>query len=201
MTGHYLNSLFSPQSIALFGASDKPDSVGQVVFHNLLTAGFKGPIYAINLKHKEIQGQPAYTSLEALDKPVDLAVVATPASSVPDIVESCGKHGVKAIIVLSAGFRETGSAGMRLEEQVVETARHYGIHLMGPNCLGLIRPSAGINATFGNNNAISGNLALVSQSGAICTAILDWAEQNEIGFSAVASIGISADLDFGDILG
>ncbi|TNF99857.1 MAG: CoA-binding protein, partial [Gammaproteobacteria bacterium] len=200
MTGHYLNSLFSPQSIALFGASDKPDSVGQIVFRNLLTAGFKGSIYAINPKHKEVQGQQAYASLEALDKPVDLVVVATPASTVPDIVESCGKHGVKAIIILSAGFREIGSAGKRLEEQVVENARRHGIRVMGPNCLGLIRPGYGINATFGNNTAIQGNIALVSQSGAICTAILDWAEQNEIGFSAVISTGISADLDFGDIL-
>jgi len=184
----------------MFGASDRRDSVGQVVFQNLLAGGFKGRIYAINPKHKTIQGQPAYADLAAVGKPVDLAVVATPSKTVPSIVEACGEAGVRAMIILSAGFREIGAPGRRLEDQVSATARRYGIRFLGPNCLGLIRPDCGLNATFGNNNAKPGNLALVSQSGALCTSILDWAEENDIGFSAVVSTGISADVDFGDIL-
>jgi acetyltransferase len=197
---HYLTSLFTPTSIALFGASDRVDSVGGVVFKNLLTSGFKGQIYAINPKRDEVQGQRAFKSLEDIGESVDLVVVATPASSIPAIVEACGEQGVRMMLILSAGFRETGSAGQRLEERVTQAANRYGIRLMGPNCLGIIRPDKGLNATFGNNNAAPGNLALVSQSGAICTAILDWAEQHDIGFSTVVSTGIAADLDFGDYL-
>ncbi|MDH3350365.1 MAG: bifunctional acetate--CoA ligase family protein/GNAT family N-acetyltransferase [Gammaproteobacteria bacterium] len=200
MNTHYLTSLFTPDSVALFGASDKPDSVGGVVFRNLLTSGFKGRIYAINPKRDEVQGQKAFPSLEEIDEVVDLAVVATPAASIPGIVEACGERGVKMMLILSAGFRETGTEGRRLEDRVTELVRRYGIRLMGPNCLGLIRPDKGLNITFGNNNAQPGNLAFVSQSGAICTAILDWAEKNDIGFSAVVSTGIAADLDFGDYL-
>ncbi len=200
MRPHYLNPLFSPRSIVVFGASEREDSVGQVVFRNLLQAGFKGAIHAVNPKRDTVQGQPCHPDLDSIGEPVDLAVVATPARTVPAIVDACGEHGVKAMIILSAGFREVGAAGRQLEERVLEAARNYGIRILGPNCLGLIRPDWGVNATFGNNNARPGNLALVSQSGALCTAILDWAEQRRIGFSAVISTGIAADLDFGDIL-
>ncbi|MGD8312948.1 MAG: bifunctional acetate--CoA ligase family protein/GNAT family N-acetyltransferase [Gammaproteobacteria bacterium] len=200
MRPHYLNPLFSPASIVVFGASDREDAVGQVVFRNLLQAGFKGAIHAVNPKRKVVQGQPCFPDLMSIGEPVDLAVVATPAKTVPAIVDACGEHGIRAMIILSAGFREIGAAGRQLEERVLEAARNYGIRILGPNCLGLIRPDRGVNATFGNNNARPGNLALVSQSGALCTAILDWAEQRRIGFSAVISTGIAADLDFGDIL-
>jgi acetyltransferase len=165
MNTHYLSSLFTPKSVVLFGASDKQDSVGGVVFRNLLTSGFKGRIFAINPKRDEVQGQ----------------------KSIPGIVEECGEHGVKMMLILSAGFRETGAEGRRLEDQVTQLVRRHGIRLMGPNCLGIIRPDRGLNITFGNNNAQPGSLAFVSQSGAICTAILDWAEKNDIGFSAVVS--------------
>ncbi|MES9826081.1 MAG: bifunctional acetate--CoA ligase family protein/GNAT family N-acetyltransferase [Candidatus Thiodiazotropha endolucinida] len=200
MQSHYLTSLFSPKSIAMFGASDRKNSVGEVVFKNLISSGFKGDIYPINLKHDKVQGIKAYKSIEAINKPVELAVVATPAKTIPAIVQACGEHGVKTMIILSAGFRESGTAGRRLEDKIVELAKDYGMRFIGPNCLGLIRPDQGINITFGNNNAAPGNLALVSQSGAICTAILDWAEVNDIGFSTVISTGIGADLDFGDYL-
>jgi len=200
MNTHYLASLFTPESVALFGASDRTDSVGGVVFKNLLSSGFKGRIYAINPKRDEVQGQKAYKSLDEIEETVDLVVVATPATSIPAIVEACGERGIKMMLILSAGFRETGVQGRRLEDKVTELVRHYGIRLMGPNCLGIIRPDQGLNITFGNNNAKPGNLAFVSQSGAICTAILDWAEQNDIGFSTVVSTGIAADLDFGDYL-
>ena len=200
MNTHYLASLFTPETVALFGASDREDSVGGVVFKNLLTSGFEGRIYAINPKRDEVQGQKAFSSLDEIDEAVDLVVVATPARGIPDIVEACGERGIRMMLILSAGFRETGAEGRKLEDRVVELAKRYDIRLMGPNCLGIIRPDKGLNITFGNNSAQPGSLALVSQSGAICTAILDWAEQNGIGFSAVVSTGISADLDFGDYL-
>ena len=197
---HYLAPLFEPDGIAVFGASNRPDAVGGIVFRNLLEAGYKGRVLPINPKRDEVQGHPAYPSLAKAGKHVDLAVVVTPAKAVPAIVEECGEHGVRMMLILSAGFRETGAEGRRIEDQVMQRAREYGIRIMGPNCLGLIRPHDGINLTFGNSGAIPGNIALVSQSGAICTAILDWAEQNSIGFSAVVSTGIGADLDFGDYL-
>jgi len=200
MNSHYLTPLFTPESVALFGASDRTDSVGGVVFKNLLTSGFKGRIYAINPKRDEVQGEKAYSSLNDFEELVDLVVVATPASSIPGIVEACGERGVRMMLILSAGFRETGAEGRRLEDRVTQLVRRYGIRLMGPNCLGIIRPDKGLNITFANNSAKPGNLAFVSQSGAICTAILDWAEQNDIGFSAVVSTGIGADLGFGDYL-
>ncbi|MDJ0768060.1 MAG: GNAT family N-acetyltransferase [Ilumatobacter sp.] len=200
MRPHFLTALFAPTSVAMFGASDAADSVGQVVFHNLLEGGFDGDIYAINPNRDEVQGQRAYPDLDAIGQPIDLAIVATPAATVPAIVEQCGAHGVRAMIVLSAGFREVGDAGRALEEAVRDAARSHGIRFLGPNCLGLIRPSIGLNATFGNNVAAEGRIALVSQSGALCTSILDWAEQRDVGFSAVVSTGIAADLDFGDVL-
>jgi acetyltransferase len=200
MDTHYLTSLFTPQKIALFGASDRENSVGGVVYRNLLSAGFEGQVFAINPKHETIQGEPAFATLEAVGVPVDLAVVATPASTIPAIVEACGEHGIKMMLILSAGFREIGEEGKRLEKRVTELVERHGIRLMGPNCLGLMRPDKNLNITFGHNVAKPGNIALVSQSGAICTAILDWAELNEIGFSAVVSTGIGADLDFGDYL-
>jgi acetyltransferase len=200
MRPHYLNPLFAPRSVAMFGASDRTDSVGQIVFDNLLNGEFNGEIYAINPNRDEIHGHKAYANLESVDQPVDLAIVATPAATVPAIVEECGNHGVKAMIILTAGFREVGGAGRALETKVRDLARSYGIRFLGPNCLGLMRPSIGLNATFGNNRAVKGGVALVSQSGALCTAMLDWAEHRDVGFSAVVSTGIAADVDFGDIL-
>jgi acetyltransferase len=200
MRPHYLKALFAPKSVAMFGASETADSVGQVVFKNLLEGGFAGDIYAINPKRDEVQGQKAYPDLESIGRELDLAIVATPARTVPGIVEQCGAHGIRSMIILSAGFREVGETGRALEEKVRDAARSHGIRFLGPNCLGLIRPSIGLNATFGNNKAAEGTIALVSQSGALCTSILDWAESRDVGFSAVVSTGIAADLDFGDML-
>ncbi len=200
MNTHYLTSLFTPRNVALFGASDRENSVGGIVFRNLLSSGYQGKIYAMNPKHETVQGEKAYASLGDINESIDLAVVATPASTIPGIVEACGEHGIKMMLILSAGFRELGAEGRRLEDRVIAMVRRYGIRMMGPNCLGIIRPDKQLNITFGHNVAKPGNLAFVSQSGAICTAILDWAEMNDIGFSAVVSTGIGADLDFGDYL-
>jgi acetyltransferase len=199
MSGHFLYHFFHAQSIALFGASVVSQHVGTLVFHNLLQ-GFRGKLFPINPKYQEVQGIICYPRLEEITEAIDLAIIATPASTVPEIVASCGKKGVRAIIILSAGFAESGSEGRELQEKVLTIAKQHQLRLIGPNCLGIMRPSQGLNATFSKNNAKAGSIALVSQSGALCTAILDWAESRNIGFSAVASLGDVADVDFGDVL-
>jgi len=205
MGPHYLDKLIAPRAIAVFGASERPDSVGQRVFANILAAGFAGRLYPINQKHGRIQGHTSYPDLTALVKDtggeaVDLAVIATPAPTVPEIIRQCGEHGVPTAVVLSAGFGEAGVEGKRLEQALLEQSRRFGVRIVGPNCLGLMRPSIGLNATFGHNAALPGKLALISQSGALCTAILDWAESNQVGFSTMVSLGDAADVDFGEIL-
>jgi acetyltransferase len=200
MGRHYLNTLFAPKSVAVFGASDRVDSVGQIVFKNMLESGFKGALYPININSPEVQGKRAYASITDIGEPVELVVIATPPQAVPGIIESCGIHGVKAAVIISAGFGEAGEAGAALEKELLEAARRYGIRLIGPNCLGIMRPSIGLNATFNKGGANTGNIAFVSQSGALCTAILDWAQRNDVGFSSVVSMGSSCDVDFGEIL-
>ena len=200
MGPHYLSRLFNPRSIAVFGASEREHAVGTRVFHNLLEDHFQGKLYPVNPKHERIQGVPCYPNLAAVDQPIDLAIVATPADAVLDVVRQCGDREVGIALVLSAGFRETGAQGTRLEEELRETAAHYNLRLVGPNCLGLMRPRIGLNATFLDARCRTGRLALVSQSGAICTGILDWADPHHVGFSTVASLGNAADIDFGDVL-
>lgn len=200
MGPHYLDRLFTPRSIAIFGASTRPQSVGTLVYENLLEGDFQGKLYPINPKHSELKGNPCYPDIRSITDSVDLAVIATPAPTVPEIIHACGEHGVRAAIVLSAGFSEGDGKGAVLERKMLEAARQYNIRILGPNCLGLIRPRVGMNATFGKNAAKQGKMALVSQSGALCTAILDWAETRDIGFSAIASLGDAADIDFGDLL-
>ncbi len=139
-------------------------------------------------------------SIAAIGQPVELVVIATPPQTVPGIIEECGLHGVKAAVIITAGFGEVGAEGAALERQLLENARRYGIRLIGPNCLGIMRPSIGLNATFNKGAANVGNIALISQSGALCTAILDWANRNDVGFSSVVSMGSSTDVDFGEIL-
>ena len=200
MGPHYLDRLFSPKSIAVFGASDRPNAVGTLVFENLIASGFHGKLYPINPKRETLKDMPCYPSIGAIAAPIDLAVICTPAKTVPDIIQACGEHGVRTAIVISAGFSEGDGKGAVLERRMLEIAHNYQLRLLGPNCLGLIRPKVGMNATFGKNDALPGSMALVSQSGALCTAILDWAETRGIGFSAIASLGDAANIDFGDIL-
>jgi len=200
MSRHYLEPLFAPRSIAVFGASERADAVGTRLYANLLDGGFGGPIFAINPRYTEVRGMPCTPSIEALGQDVDLAVIATPASTVVPILRACGERHVRAAVVLSAGFGERDAAGKRLELTVAEECRRAGIRLLGPNCLGFIRPSARLNATFSNNVAEPGSIALISQSGAICTAILDWAGAHGIGFSLIVSIGDAADVGFGEVL-
>lgn len=200
MGQHYLRMLFSPKSVAVIGASDRPNAVGEVVFRNMLESGYQGSLYAVNPAHQEVQGQRAYPSIEDIETPIELAVICTEAETVPDIIEACGKHGVRAAVVLSAGFTEASGRGAALERAMLSHAKNHGVRIIGPNCLGIIRTGIGLNATFFKGGIKPGNLALVSQSGALCTAILDWAPANDIGFSSVVSMGAASDVDFGEIL-
>lgn len=201
MAHHYLDQLFSPRAVAVIGASKRPETVGARVLHNLREAGFTGALYPVNPKYRRLYGLHCYPDIAAIGEPVDLAVIATPALTVPALIHACGEQGVGAVAVLSAGFGEAGGEqGMALKEAVLAELRHYDMRLLGPNCLGLIRPGAHLNASFSHNHARPGSLALVSQSGALCTAILDWAETQEVGFSAMVSLGDALDIDFGDVL-
>jgi acetyltransferase len=200
MARHYLHALFNARSVAVFGASEREDSVAGTLFHNLRQAGYTGEVYPVNPKYETVFGERCYASAGELPAVPELALIATPASTVVSIMQACGQHGIRHAIVLSAGFREVGEQGMVLEDALVAIARQYGIRFIGPNCLGIQRPSIGLNATFSQGVTQAGDLALVSQSGALCTAMLDWAETNGIGFSSVISTGASADLDFGEIL-
>jgi len=198
MGPHYLSKLFNPQSVAVFGASDRPESVGANALQNLLKAGYQGALYPINPKHDTVQNQACYKNIADLPEIPELAVIATPMPSILSIIQACGEKGVSNAVILSAGFED--EAGKRLQQKITTIANSYGMRLLGPNCLGILRPKIGLNATFSKNQASAGNLALVSQSGALCTAVLDWAEANDVGFSLVASTGDAADIDFGEIL-
>ena len=200
MSRHYLYPLFNARSVAVFGASEREDSVAGTLFRNLRHAGYKGEVYPVNPKHETVFGVRCHASASELPAIPELALIATPAPTVAQIMEECGQRGIRHAIVLSAGFREVGAKGAALEASLTAVAKKYGIRFIGPNCLGIQRPSIGLNATFSQGATLSGDLALVSQSGAICTAMMDWAETNGIGFSSVISTGASADLDFGEIL-
>ena len=200
MGPHYLNRILAARSLALIGASPEPNAVGSVILANLLRMGYSGDLFPVNPKHKKIQGLRCVPTIGDLERPVDLAVIATPPDTVPSLIAQCGQAGIPGALVMSAGFSERGRDGGQLQEAIREVAKQSGVRVIGPNCLGLIRPSRKINASYSRNTALPGHLALVSQSGAICTAILDWAEDQHIGFSLVASLGDAADVDFGDIL-
>jgi acetyltransferase len=200
MGEHYLHRIFSPDSVAVIGATPRADSVGSRVFGNMIDAGFKGELVGVNPKYPEVDGRPCYPSVDDIGKPIDLAVVVTPAETVPGIIRQCGEAGITGAVVLSAGFSETGPQGRRLEQKMMDNASRYGVRVVGPNCLGVMRPSIGLNATFGQNAGLPGNLALVSQSGALVTSILDWAGSNHVGFSSMVSMGAASDVDFGEVL-
>ncbi|MCP4075284.1 MAG: bifunctional acetate--CoA ligase family protein/GNAT family N-acetyltransferase [Gammaproteobacteria bacterium] len=200
MKDHYLKPIFEPSSVAVIGASERESSVGEQVLRNIREGGFTGEIYPVNPKHKTVQGLKCYSSLNDIDHPVDLVVFAIPSKHIPKVMRECSQHGVRGAIVLSAGFSEVGKHGEVLQNEIVDTAKTFNIPLIGPNCLGIIRPRVGLNTTFAKSTARKGHVALVAQSGAFCTALLDWADSEGYGFSAVASLGATADIGFGDVL-
>jgi acetyltransferase len=195
-----LNVFFAPQNVAVIGATENPGSVGRTILWNLMSSPFGGTVFPINPKRPNVLGVKAYKSIEEVPEEVDLAVVVTPAATVPGIVHQCGESGVKGMVVISAGFKETGPAGVELERQVLEEARKYKIRIIGPNCLGVMSPLSGLNATFATTVARPGNVGFISQSGALCTAVLDWSLKEMVGFSAFLSLGSMLDVGWGDLI-
>ncbi|MCX6847300.1 MAG: acetate--CoA ligase family protein [Verrucomicrobia bacterium] len=193
-----LTSFFQPHSIALVGATEREGSVGRAIWDNL--RGFSGPVFPVNAKRAEVCGVKAYPNIAALPEVPEMVIIVTPASTVPQLVEEAGVAGVKAMIVISAGFKETGPEGAKLEAEVLAAAKRHGVRLIGPNCLGLMNPHAGLNATFASSVAQPGRVAFLSQSGALCTAILDWSHDQHVGFSAFVSTGAMADVGWGDLI-
>jgi acetyltransferase len=195
-----LEFAFRPRSIALIGASDRPASVGAKLLENLTAAGFPGPVMAVNPTRDRIGEMPVYPSVAALPSVPDLAVVATPAVTVPDIIDELGRRGTKAVVVISAGFAETGTAGSTLQQGMLDAARPHLVRIIGPNCVGILVPRTHVNASFAHLSPQPGNIAFATQSGAVLTAVMDWAEGRGIGFSHLLSLGGMADVDFGDVL-
>src|SRR4051794_8728339 len=196
---HSLDPIFKPRSVAVIGASATPGSVGSILVRNLLGNPFGGVVYPINPKRKAVHGVRCYADLASLPEAVDLAVIATPAATVPPLIKECVERQIPAAIIISAGFSELGPQGRELEAQIQKIARGR-IRIVGPNCLGVIYPPGNLNASFAADMAPSGNVALLSQSGAICTSILDWARGAHVGFSSFVSVGSMLDVDFADLI-
>lgn len=199
-TPRSLQPIFTPKTVAVIGATEKSGSVGRTVIWNLISSPFGGTVYPINPKRANILGIKAYPGIKDLSEPIDLAVIVTPAPTVPGIIEECVEAGVKGAIVISAGFKEVGPEGARLEEQILEHARRGKMRVIGPNCLGVMNPLTGLNATFATAAAQPGNVAFISQSGALCTSVLDWSFKEHVGFSAFVSIGSMLDVGWGDLI-
>jgi acetyltransferase len=201
MSVRNLQHLFAPASVALVGASERPGSVGATVMRNLPGGGFSGPVWPVNPKHKQVAGRDCYASVAELPQAPDLALICTPPASVPAIVRQLGERGCRAAIILTAGLgAQRDSAGRSLQQAALDAAHPYTLRLLGPNCVGLLVPGIGLNASFAHTDALPGKIAFVSQSGALVTGVLDWAKSRRIGFSRFISLGDSADVDFGDVL-
>lgn len=196
----HFQSLFYPASIAIIGASTRPSSVSNDVIRNLQRQGYAGHIYPVNPKGQPILGLTTYPSLAAIGRPVDLAVIITPAPTVPSLMREVASIGIRAVIVISAGFKEVGESGAKLEAEMAGIAKDNDITLIGPNCLGILNPSHDLNISFAKASARSGNVAFVSQSGALCSSVLDYAQEYGIGFSKFVSVGNKACIDEVDLL-
>jgi acetyltransferase len=192
--------MFSPRSVAVIGATDREGSVGRTLLRNLANRDFQGGVYAVNPKRESVLGLRCYPSITVLPGTPDLAVIVTPAPTVPGIIGECADAGVRSVVVISAGFKERGVEGKELEEQIRQQLRRSKMRLIGPNCLGIMNPISGLNATFAHDMALKGNVAFLSQSGALETAILDWSAEEKVGFSAIVSIGSMLDVGWGDLI-
>ncbi|OHB80215.1 MAG: GNAT family N-acetyltransferase [Planctomycetes bacterium RBG_16_64_10] len=201
MTIHNLDKIFNPKRIAVFGASNNPTSVGFTVLRNLIGSGFGGVVYPVNPKHESVQGIQAYPNLSGLPHVPDLAVICTPAVTVSGIVRACGEAGTRGILIISAGFREIGPEGRQLEDQLlVEQRKFKDMRILGPNCLGIMVPGISLNASFAASAPRKGHVGFISQSGALCTSVLDWANEEGIGFSHFISVGNAIDVSVGDLI-
>ena len=195
-----LDRIFNPKRIAVVGASEREASVGSKILRNLTNTGFAGKVYAVNPFRQTVQGKIAYPSVSKIPEKLDLAVIATPAQTVPGIVEECGSSGVPGVIIVSAGFKEEGEAGARLERQIIEHQKKFSMRIIGPNSFGVMRPKVNLFATFAEKPPNLGKTAFISQSAALCASALDWAREAQIGFSAVVSTGSMIDVDIGDLI-
>ncbi|MEA3477055.1 MAG: GNAT family N-acetyltransferase [Bacteroidota bacterium] len=196
-----LDKIFKPRRIAIVGVSSNAQNVGNIALKNLVAGGFNGVVYPINPKHEAVMGIQCYPDIDSLPKVPDLVVICTGAKSVPGLVKQCGEAGILGLIIMSAGFKESGEAGRKLEEQVkAEVDKYPGMHVIGPNCLGVIVPGMNMNVSFAANMPRKGNVAFISQSGALCTSVLDWAIEQKVGFSNFVSIGNTMDVGFGDLI-
>jgi len=195
-----IENMLNPKSVALIGATDREGSVGQQIIKNLLEGKDIRKVYAVNPNRETVMGLKCFPSITEVPEHVDLAVIATPAKTVPGIVDECGQVGVDGAVIISAGFREVGEGGERLEDEIKQFQEKHGLRILGPNCLGFIRPHVGLNATFLRSTPEPGEIAFISQSGALGSAILDWAISTHIGFSMFASLGSMLDIDFGDLI-
>ncbi|MEE4238481.1 MAG: bifunctional acetate--CoA ligase family protein/GNAT family N-acetyltransferase [Anderseniella sp.] len=200
MGPHHLDGLFNPTSVAVFGASGSATSVGGLVYANLVQSEFRGPVYAINPKYKRVLERRCYARIADVKEQVGVAIIASPAATVPGILHECGEKGIRNAVILSAGFGEAGEQGLKAQQEVLDVARRNSIRFIGPNCVGLARPWLGFNASFLGSGIPKGNIALVSQSGALCSAIADWAGPHDLGLSALVSIGNAVDIGFGEAL-
>ncbi|MBM3361922.1 MAG: bifunctional acetate--CoA ligase family protein/GNAT family N-acetyltransferase [Betaproteobacteria bacterium] len=202
MTLRNLYPLLAPQSVAVIGASERTGRLGTVLLRNLIQSGFKGPVWPVNPKHREVQGLPAWPDLRSLPQPPDLAVICTPPETVVDLISQLGRKGTKAAVVITAGLKKAWSPdpSRSTEQAMLEAARPHLLRILGPNCIGVLTPAVGLNASFAPSQALPGWLAFLTQSGALATALLDWAKERGIGFSHFISLGDSADVDFGDLL-
>ncbi len=195
-----LDPIFDPKTIAVIGATNKEGHVGYSLINNLIASGYEGVVYPVNPKRKSIIGVKAYSSISDIPDKIDLAIIATPAKTVPQIVEECGKSGVGGIVIISAGFKEIGEQGNAMCKGIIQTVRKYDMRLIGPNCLGFIKPKINLNASFANKMPLSGKIAFISQSGALGTAVLDWSIKQNVGFSNFVSVGSMIDVGFHDLI-
>jgi len=195
-----LKSIFAPSNVAVIGATEKEGSVGRTILWNLISSPFGGAVFPVNPKRPSLLGIKAYPTISDVPDPVDLAVIVTPAPSIPNIVGECIESGVKGAIIISAGFKEVGPEGARLEQEILLQTRKSGMRVVGPNCLGVMNPISGLNATFAAGMAHKGNVGFISQSGALCTAVLDWSFKANVGFSSFVSIGSMLDVNWGDLI-
>ncbi len=195
-----LDTLFAPRTVAVIGATETAGSVGRTLLWNLMSNPFGGTIFPVNPKRPSVLGIKAYPTIKDIPAAVDLAVVCTPAATVPGVIGECAAAGVKSVIIISAGFKELGAPGVVLEQQIMQQAQASRMRIVGPNCLGLMNPLTGLNATFAKGMAKPGKVAFISQSGALCTAVLDWSFREQVGFSAFVSIGSMLDVGWGDLI-
>ena len=200
MSVRNLEALFQPRSVALVGASDRAGSLGQVVLRNLKGGGLRGALWPVNARHATVDGEPAWPDIASLPAAPDLAVICTPAATVPGLITELGRKGTRAAIVMSAGLKQARDDGVSVEQAMLQAARPWLLRVLGPNCIGALIPGAGLNASFAPGQALPGPLAFVTQSGALATGMLDWANGQGLGFSHFISLGDSADVDFGDVL-